>query len=178
MRKPRSLDPTTQGTHPMAPPRRSPPGRFWTFASQSFDPFDCSIPYRYFQTLCDPGRTICRPVHPHRPLVFLGIASGYLSFDHPPFTDTEVGFSRRPQRSIKSTICRSNPRARLPVVVPAVNHTQKLQASDFGGLGLASLREHGPRKLAGLVGGDVLCVGNIRFRSRCFVRCASFRFRR
>jgi hypothetical protein len=38
------------------------------------------------------------------------------------------------------------------------------QASDFGGLGPAFWRQRGPRKLAGLVDGDVLYMGNIGFR--------------
>jgi transcriptional regulator with XRE-family HTH domain len=43
------------------------------------------------------------------------------------------------------------------------------QASNFGGLGLAFYGQRGTRKLAGLMGGDVLCLGNIGFRSGCVV---------
>src|SRR6266481_3441410 len=124
MRKPRPFGPAAQSSCPMAVLGHSRPDSLRTTAGLPFGSYACRILYGPVRPRRNFRLAICRDICPRRSVVFLGHASGRLSLDYPPLTDTEVGLVQWSQFSMKPRFSNSKTRAVLPVAVAALSHEE------------------------------------------------------
>src|SRR6266581_5753269 len=101
----------------MAISGHSRPGGLWTAVTVRFSSYAGCILHGPVRPLRNLRPAICRNISPRRSLVFQDHASGRLSLDYPPLTDTEVGFVQWSQFSVKSRFSSSKTRAVLSVAL-------------------------------------------------------------